>query len=42
MVDDKEFMEQFEAGKHTVESISDNFGQKFYVLSGASTSGAIL
>ena len=33
VVGDKEFMEQFKAGKHTVESISENFGQKFYLLS---------
>ncbi len=33
VVGDKEFMEQFKAGKHTVESISDNVGHKFYLLS---------
>ncbi len=32
-VGDKELMEQFKACKHKVESISDNFGQKFYMLS---------
>ncbi len=30
---DKEFMDQSKAGKHKVESISDNFGQKFDMLS---------
>jgi hypothetical protein len=33
VVGDKEFMEQFEVGKHNVESISENVGQKFYMLS---------
>ncbi len=33
VVGDKEFMEQFQAGKHLVESISEHFGQKFYMLS---------
>ena len=33
VVGDKEFMEQFKAGKHKVESISENVGQKFYMLS---------
>ncbi len=33
VVGDKEFMEQFKARKHTVESISENFGQKFFMLS---------
>ena len=33
VVGDKEFMEQFKVGKQTVESISDNFGQNFYMLS---------
>ena len=33
VVGDKEFTEQFKAGKHKVESISENFGQKFYMLS---------
>ena len=33
VVGDKECMEQFKAGKHKVESISENFGQKFYLLS---------
>ena len=32
-VGDKEFMDQFKRGEHTVESISGNFGQKFYKLS---------
>ena len=32
-VGDKEFMDQFKKGEHTVESISENFGQKFYKLS---------
>ena len=32
-VGDKEFMSQFKAGEQTVESISENFGQKFYMLS---------
>ncbi len=26
-------MEQFKKGKHTVESMSENFGQMFYKLS---------
>ena len=30
---DKEFQDAFKPGKHKVESISENFGQKFYVLS---------
>ena len=29
---DKEWMEQFKKGEHTVESISENVGQKFYKL----------
>ena len=33
VVGDKEFMEQFKVGKHKVESISVDFGQKFYMLS---------
>ena len=33
MVGDKEWMDQFKKGEHTVESISENFGQKFYKLS---------
>ena len=33
VVGDKEFMEQFKAGKHKVESVSANVGQKFYMLS---------
>ncbi len=33
VVGDKEFMEQFKAGKHKAESISENVGQKFYMLS---------
>ena len=33
VVGDKEFMEQFKAGKHKIENISENFGQKFYMLS---------
>jgi hypothetical protein len=33
VVGDKEFMEQFKQGKHKVESISENVGQKFYMLS---------
>ncbi len=32
-VGDKEFMDQFQRGEHTVESISENVGQKFYKLS---------
>ena len=32
-VGDKEFMSQFKPGEQTVESISENFGQKFYRLS---------
>ena len=32
-VGDKEFMSQFKAGEHTLESVSENFGQKFYKLS---------
>jgi len=32
-VGDKEYMGNFRAGTHTVESISTNFGQKFYTLS---------
>ena len=32
-VGDKEFMDQFKKGEHTVESISENFGHKFYKLS---------
>ncbi len=30
---DKEFMDQFKVGKHKIESISENFGQKFHLLS---------
>ncbi len=30
---DDEFMEQFNAGKHTVVSTSENVGQKFHLLS---------
>ena len=30
---DKDFMDKFKPGKHKVESISENFGQKFYMLS---------
>ncbi len=33
VVGDKEFMEHFKACKHKVESISENFGHKFYMLS---------
>ena len=33
VVGDKEFLEQFKAGKHKVESISEHFGQTFYMLS---------
>ncbi len=29
----KEFMDAFKPGKHKVESISENVGQKFYMLS---------
>ncbi len=32
-VGDKEFMSLFKAGKHIVQSISENLGQKFYLLS---------
>ena len=32
-VGEKEWMERFKKGEHTVESISENFGQKFYMLS---------
>ena len=32
-VGDREFMSKFKTGDHTVESISENFGQKFYKLS---------
>ena len=32
-VGDEEFMDQFTRGEHTVESISENFGQKLYKLS---------
>ena len=32
-VGDKEFMDQFKRGEHTVESMSENFGQKFHKLS---------
>ena len=32
-VGDKEFMSNFKTGEQTVESISENFGQKFYLLS---------
>ncbi len=32
-VGDNEWMDQFKAGGHTVETMSDNFGQKFYKLS---------
>ena len=32
-VGEKEFMTNFKKGEHTVESISENFGQKFYKLS---------
>jgi hypothetical protein len=30
---DKDFMDKFKPGKHKVERISENFGQKFYMLS---------
>ncbi len=30
---DKEFMDKVKPGKHKVEGISENFGQKFYMLS---------
>ena len=30
---DKDFMDKFKAGKHKVESISENVGQKFFMLS---------
>ena len=30
---DKEWMSNFKPGNRTVESVSENFGQKFYVLS---------
>lgn len=33
MVGDKEFMDQFKKGEPTMESISGNFGHKFYKLS---------
>ena len=33
VVGDKEFMEQFKAGKHKLESTSKIVGQKFYMLS---------
>ena len=32
-VGEKEWMERFKQGEHTVESISENFGQKFDMLS---------
>ena len=32
-LEDKDFMDKFKPGKHMVESISENFGQKFYMLS---------
>ena len=32
-VGEKEWMERFKKGEHTVESISGNVGQKFYMLS---------
>ena len=32
-VGEKEFMTNFKKGEHTVESISENFGQKLYKLS---------
>jgi hypothetical protein len=32
-VGDREFLSRFKTGEHTVESISENFGQKFYKLS---------
>jgi hypothetical protein len=32
-IGEKEFMDNFKPREHTVESISENFGQKFYKLS---------
>ena len=32
-VGEKEFMTNFKKGEHAIESISENFGQKFYKLS---------
>ncbi len=30
---DKEFMDKFKPGKHKGERVSENFGQKFHMLS---------